>query len=148
MGCWLVVVVTLRSPFNPETERGRCAGLRNDAVFLSCCDCGGFSCMVQSPFTPIAESSLLGRETLAILLTSPKAVRLVASFRPPACSMDDNAGLDLLRWCRVFWVPAVGIAFSSLTRNVRAGLWGCSGVTLSATIHTIRNQGSIVTWKK
>ena len=139
MGCWLVAVVTLRSPFKPETERGRCAGLRNDVVFLSYCVCSGFSGMRESPFPPIAESSLLGRKTLAILLTSPKAVRLVVSFRPPACSIDDNAGLDLLRWCRVFWAPTVGIAFSSLTRNVRAGLWGCSGIVLSATIHRIIN---------
>ena len=34
---WVVVLVALlRRPFRPETDRGRCAGLRNDVVFLSC----------------------------------------------------------------------------------------------------------------
>jgi len=108
-------------PLKPETD-GRCAGLRKDADFRSCNLCVIFT----SPcFVAIVESSLLGWFVLAVLLTSPKAVRFAATLRPPAPAIVDNAGLDLFLWWMVLLIGSVGGRFSSfLTRRVRVGRWG------------------------
>jgi len=78
------------------TDMGLWAGLNSEIVFWSAFKGASFSTK-PSPLFVVIESSLLGRHVLAVLLTSPNAVRFAAAFRLPAFAIEDNAGLDLWR---------------------------------------------------
>ena len=87
--------------------------MRGGAALCSGCHCVLLCLTSKVTLAATGPSSRKARLPWAVLLTSPKAVRLTTGLLVAMVAVVYSAGLDLLRVCKVLLVGAFGLIFSS-----------------------------------